>query len=514
MTGSDPFSKPSKSSLWMSADRHPLIAQGLRKQQVLGRAIAKSSSLVRAAGTSQQRLKGKLESSDGFDSSADTSRFDPNARNSYVDSFTLKRLKQGQRVEVTVTSRQFNPVIKLVNDRTRRSVLYGDNIGSTDPKSIFFNTNSRLTFTVQRQAKYSIKVSSLSARESGNYQVKFRFVKAQPTSDFNFFYGSGLTNAAAAVSQAISSRYPQGVAQPVFADVANLGGTSTRLDVVQAPEVWAQGFTGQGVTIAIIDDGVDYSHPALQNNIWNNAREIANNGIDDDRNGFVDDTLGWNFVDNNNDPSDRSLDGHGTHVAGIAAANGDEVKGVAFNAKIMPIKVLDNDGGSDLDIAKGIQYAVNNGAKVINMSLGGEGSSLAPELIEALQLAKRSGVTVMIASGNERQSGGALKPGNPARFAAVQDLGIAVGAVDDRRFLFEDSNPAGEQRLNFLVAPGVSVRSTLPGGEYGFLSGTSMATPHVAGVVALMLSANPSLTVDQIEDILARTARQDVRLTP
>jgi subtilisin len=493
----------------ISTDRHSLFSK-----LETGRAIVRTSRLVRAAGGSQQRFQGKLESSDGFDPNADKSGFDPNARNSYADNFTLKRLKSGQRVEVTVASRQFNPVIKLVNDWTRRSVLYGDNIGSTDPESIFFNTNSRLTFTVQRRAKYSIRVSSLSARESGNYQIKFRFVKEQPASDFNFFYGSGLVNAAAAVSQAIASRYPQGVAQPTFADVANLGETLTRLDVVQAPEVWAQGFTGQGVTIAIIDDGVDYNHPALKNNIWSNTREVANNGIDDDGNGFIDDILGWNFIDNNNDPSDRSLDGHGTHVAGIAAANGDEVKGVAFNAKIMPIKVLASDGGSDLDIAKGVQYAVKNGAKVINMSLGGEGSLVAPELIEALQLAKRSGVTVVIASGNERQSGGALKPGNPARFAAVQDLGIAVGAVDDERFLFEDSNPAGIQRSNFLVAPGVSVRSTFPGGEYGYLSGTSMATPHVAGVVALMLSANPSLTVDQIEDILARTASQNVRLTP
>ena len=511
MTGSFPLSKP---SAWISTDRQSMFARQEFGNQRVGQAIAKSNSIVRAEGILKRRIKGKLENSDGVDLSADSSGFDPNARNSYADNFTLKQLKTGQRVEVRVTARQFNPVLKLVNDRTRRSVLYGDNIGSTDPESIFFNTNARLTFTAQHWAKYSIRVSSLSARESGNYQIEFRFVNAQPASDFNFFYGSGLVNAAAAVSQAIASRSPQGVAQPAFVDAANLGGTLTRLDVVQAPEVWAQGFTGQGVTIAIIDDGVDYNHPALQNNIWINTREVANNGIDDDGNGFIDDGLGWNFIGNNNDPSDRSLDGHGTHVAGIAAANGAEVKGVAFNAKIMPIKVLGNNGGSDLNIAKGIHYAVNNGAKVINMSLGGEGSLLAPELIEALQLAKRSGVTVVIASGNERQSGGALKPGNPARFAAVQDLGIAVGAVDDRRFLLEDSNPAGEQRFNFLVAPGVSVRSTLPGGEYGFLSGTSMATPHVAGVVALMLSANPNLTVDQIEDILAKTASRDVRLTP
>jgi subtilisin len=464
--------------------------------------MAKSSSLIRASG-SRKSIQGKLESSDGFDPSADVSAFDPNGRNSYRDDFKLKKLKPGQRVEVTVTSRKFNPVVKLVNAKTRRSILYGDNIGSTDPDSLFFNANARLTFTVQRGARYVLRVSSLKARESGNYQVKLRVVKAQPAG-FNFFYGSGLVNAAAAVALASD--------RPSFPEVADLGEGS--LDLVQAPEVWAQGFTGQGVTIAVIDDGVDYTHPALRDNIWENVREIARNGIDDDGNGFVDDTLGWNFVDNNNDPSDRSFDGHGTHVAGIAAANGDEIKGVAFNAKIMPIKVLGNAGGSDEDIARGIRYAVNNGAKVINMSLGGDSPVIAPELVAALQGAKQAGVTVVIAAGNERQSGGALKPGNPARFAAMQDLGIAVGALDNGRFLFEDSNPAGTQRLNYLVAPGVDVRSTLPGGGYGLLSGTSMSTPHVAGVVALMLSANPNLTIDRIEDILAVTASQTVKLTP
>jgi subtilisin family serine protease len=492
MSDLSPLSKPSAiSPESFQSKNQPLLTQT-------------KNTLIRATGT-QKRIKGKLESSDRLDPNADFSAFDPNARNSYADDFTLKKLKPGQRVEVRVTARNFNPIVKLINQKTQRSILYGDNIGSTDPDSLFYNQNSRLTFTVQRGAKYALRVSSLSARESGNYQIKLKFLKPQPA-DFNFFYGSGLVNASAAVSQSI--------ARSPFAEVADLGDDSTRLDVLQAPEAWAQGFTGQGVTIAIIDDGVDYNHPALSNNIWNNTREIANNGIDDDKNGFIDDALGWNFVDNNNDPNDRSFDGHGTHVAGIAAANGDEIKGVAFNAKIMPIKVLGSEGGSDVNIAKGIRYAINNGAKVINLSLGGDSPILAPELIEAFQVAKQAGVAIVVAAGNERQSGGAIKPGNPALFAAAQDLGIAAGAIDNGRFLFEDSNPAGTQRLNYLVAPGVTIRSTLPGGGYGLLSGTSMATPHIAGTIALMLSANPNLTVDQIEDILTTTARRDVKLTP
>jgi subtilisin len=448
------------------------------------------------------KFKGRLESSDPFDSNAESSSFDPNFRNAYADDFKLKGFKSGQRVEIAIAAPQFDSVIKLVNARTGRSILYGDNRGiNTNTQDV--NTNSRLTFTVQPKAKYLLRISSLTARETGNYKVKLRFSKPE-SSDFNFFYGSGLVNAAAAVSQVVRR-------ESSFTDVTNLGENLTRLDVVQAPEAWAQGYTGQGITIAIIDDGVDYTHSDLRNNIWRNEKEIAGNGIDDDRNGFIDDTLGWNFVDNNNDPLDRSADGHGTHVAGTAAASQGEATGVAFNAKIMPIKVIGDGGASDTDIAKGIRYAVNNGAKVINLSLGGEAPLLASDLTEALQFAQQSGVTVVIASGNERQSDGAFKPGNPALFAAAADLGIAVGAVDDRRFLFEDGNPAGKQRLNYVVAPGVSVRSTLPGGGYGFLSGTSMATAHVSGVVALMLSANPNLTPGQIREILMATGDRNVR---
>jgi subtilisin len=447
------------------------------------------------------KLRGSLDSSDRFDPNAETSGLDPNFRNTYADDFVLKRLKRGQRIEVSIVAPQFDAVIKLINARSGRSILYGDNRGlNFNTQKV--NTNSRLTFTVQPKTKYRLRITSLTARETGTYKIKLRYLKPEPA-DFNFFSGSGLVNAAAAVAQVIG--------RSDFSDVPNLGGVLTRLDVLQAPEVWAQGYTGQGVTIAIIDDGVDYTHPDLQDNIWSNDREIANNGVDDDRNGFVDDVRGWNFVENNNDPMDRSSDGHGTHVAGSAAARQGEDTGVAYDAKIMPIRVIGNQGASDTDIALGIRYAIANGAKVINLSLGGESPFLAPELTEALQVAQQAGVTVLIAAGNERQTDGAFRPGNPALFAATQDLGIAIGAVDDRKVLFEDSNPAGRQRLNYVVATGVSVRSTVPGGGADFLSGTSMATAHVSGVVALMLSANPALTPAQIRQILVATGDRTVR---
>jgi subtilisin family serine protease len=490
----NPLFAQSKSQVWRSLSPLNGDPRGTNRAVKVARPNRASGML---------KLKGRLENGDPFDENAESSGFDPNFRNAYADDFRLRRFKQGERVEIAIAAPRFDSVIKLINARTGRTILYGDNRGF-NLNSQAVNTNSRLTFTVQPKTKYLLRISSLSARETGNYKIKLRYVQPA-SSDFDFFYGSGLVNAAAAVAR-VTGREASS-----FPSVNDVGGLLTRLDVVQAPEVWAQGYTGQGITIAIIDDGVDYTHPDLRNNIWNNSKEIANNGIDDDRNGFVDDIRGWNFVENNNDPSDLSTDGHGTHVAGTAAASQGSATGVAYNAKIMPIRVIGNQGAFDTDIAQGIRYAVNNGAKVINMSLGGDSPILAPELTEALLFAKQEGVTVLIASGNERQSDGAIKPGNPALFAASQDLGIAIGAVDDRRFLFEDGNPAGNQQLNFVVAPGVSVRSTLPSGDYGFLSGTSMSTAHVSGVVALMLSANPNLTPAQVREILMATSDRNVR---
>ena len=456
--------------------------------QSLSRQVRQASgSRVRVSAGRSQRFSGSLDRQD---------RFDPNLDGAYADDFVLRRLKPGQRVEVTVNAQRMDPVVQLINARTGDIVLEGENISP-------LSRNARMTFAVQPRGRYLVRVSSNFPRETGNYGVKFRFFDAQPTNSFNFFYGSGLVDASAAVAAAIG--------QPTFPEVGDRGEDFLGADLIRATEVWEQGFTGQGVTIAILDDGVDYLHPDLRDNIWTNTREVADNGLDDDGNGYIDDIVGWNFVDNTNNPTDLSFDGHGTHVAGVAAANGSTIKGIAYNAKIMAIKVIGNQGAFDRDIAQGVQYAVRNGAKVINMSLGGETEALAPELEEALNFAAQSGVTVVIASGNERQSGGTLRPSNPALFAAARDLGIAVGAVDYSRQLFLDGNPAGRQDLNYVVAPGVEVRSTTPNASYRFLSGTSMATPHVAGVAALMLSANPTLTPSQIYAVLEATARKEVR---
>jgi|GEM_PF-1864453 len=323
---------------------------------------------------------------------------------------------------------------------------------------------------------------------------------------FNATYGYGLVNAAAAVAQSL--------AQPTFADVPNLGGNQWGNDLVNAPEVWAQGFTGQGVTVAVIDSGVDINHVDLTDNIWTNPGEIAGNGIDDDGNGFIDDVNGWNFGNGgNNNVLPGTTDpgqGHGTHVAGTIAAmdNNLGATGVAHDAQIMAIRMGDVVTGTDGigryrnrgNLANAIRYAVDNGANVINMSLRWRDSTA---LGDALAYAAANNVITIMSAGN---SGASSPDQAPARYAT--QFGISVGAVDRNGNIWSDSNRAGsDSNMEHVVAPGVDVFSTIPGNRYqGGWQGTSMAAPHIAGVVALMLSANPNLNHTQVRQILTDSA--------
>lgn len=487
----------------LASDLTSSALTGYWEKRRLSRAASPSSAFsARATGRvtqsairPKQTAKGALTQSDAYRSGLA----------SYVDEYQLKGIKAGQVTQISLKSRALDGHLQLINARTRRTLLYGED-SSTD------NSDARLVFTAKAGVKYLVRISTSqksssdfrAASRTGSYRLQ---VRSLPTdSDFNFFYGSGLVNASAAVAQALG-------ASP-FADVADLGGDRWRLDQINAPEVWAQGYSGQGVTVAVLDGGVDYLHPDLQKNIWTNSGEIAGNGIDDDRNGFIDDTRGWNFIDNTNDPINSPLDGHGTHIAGAIAANG-QITGVAYSAKIMPIKVINSGTTSDTTVAQGIRYAVQNGARVINISLGKEpGAGISSDFEEALQFAHQAGAVVVLAAGNRRQTLGALQPDNPAAYAASNRIGIAIGATDKTGTLSLSSNPAG-RRSHFLVAPGVSIRSTTPNGEYASYTGTSMAAPHVAGVAALLLSANPNLTAAQVQDLLITTAnRQGASLSP
>ncbi|MEG4802882.1 S8 family serine peptidase [Microcoleus sp. ARI1-B5] len=349
------------------------------------------------------------------------------------------------------------------------------------------------------------------------------------TPGYNSFFGYGNINAAAAVARAAGrSTYP---------DVPDITGAVPNNNVsdlnrINAPEVWNQGITGKGIIVAVLDTGVDVKHPDLAKNIWVNSREIAGNGVDDDNNGFVDDVNGYNFSDNTPDPSPVSGENaswHGTHVAGTIAGlkngaqddvNGDkyDITGVAYDAQIMAVRVLGGKGGAGKfanPVAAGIDYAVKNGAKVINMSLGVRGSDAQqppdqPATRAALERARQAGVSVVaISAGNNRNKfpeGEVTRPALPSRLSQ-NNLAISVGALDSKNLQFADfSNPAGVDPINFISAPGVDVLSAKSGNTYGLSDGTSMAAPHVAGVMALMLQANPNLSPSQLEQILIQTA--------
>ena len=326
----------------------------------------------------------------------------------------------------------------------------------------------------------------------------------QPGTYYAKVYGAG---GAQNPNYSLTISPPAAVSAPVtmFPDVAYFGGSQDwSVNAINAPEAWAQGYTGQGVVVAVVDTGVQFNHPDLNSQIYINTGEIGGNGIDDDHNGYVDDTSGWDFYSNDNYADDGN--GHGTHVAGIvaAAANGFGATGVAPGAKIMPIRVLGSDGsGSTNSVAAGIRYAVDNGADIINLSLGGPLSSV---IQTAIQYAQQRNVLVVSAAGNESAS----LPTYPARLSASLSNVISVGAYSSAGAIASFSNDVGTSAAVQVDAPGVSIYSTYLNGQYARLSGTSMAAPQVAGLAALALSANSSLTAAQLRTLIVAGTSQAI----
>ena len=258
---------------------------------------------------------------------------------------------------------------------------------------------------------------------------------------------------------------------------------------------WRQ-VTGGETVVAIVDSGVDVSHRDLAPNIWTNAGEIPGNGADDDHNGYVDDVNGYDFVDRDGNPADAN--GHGTHVAGIVGARGDNGlggSGVAQRVRMMAVRVLDaNAAGTTDNVAKGIRYAVDNGAKIVNLSLAGP--SAGTELENAVAYAHSRGVLIVAAAGNQGRDLGAA-PAFPVSLA--DDFVIGVAAINSQLHLADISNyGAGAD----IAAPGADILSTAVGGGYEWRTGTSMAAPAVAGTLALIAAARPDLGAEGLRDSL------------
>ena len=277
---------------------------------------------------------------------------------------------------------------------------------------------------------------------------------------------------------------------------------------IEADKVWQRGYTGQGTVVAVVDTGVDTDHPDLVDNIWRNEGETnCHDGIDNDQNGYIDDCIGWDFGDNDNDPNPDLRSGiayHGSHVAGIIAAAHDNsgVVGVAPEAEIMPVKSFPDGGfAQTTTVVNAIQYAWQNGADVISVSIGRKDacSGIERSVIDA---AMNAGSLVVTSSGNADPANGLIIPFSNA--PAVCDKSIAVGATDIDKSVPEYSNYFNNM-VN-VVAPGGSsanmIISADPDGGYMGSSGTSMATPHISGIAALLFSKNPLYTPQDVASLL------------
>jgi large repetitive protein len=277
----------------------------------------------------------------------------------------------------------------------------------------------------------------------------------------------------------------------------NTGQTGGANDAdIDAEEAWNVQRGSRQIIVGVIDTGIDYNHEDLQANMWRNLGEIPNNNTDDDNNGYVDDYYGWDFLYEDKDPFDDNQ--HGTHVAGTIGAVGNNfrgVVGVSWRVSLMALKFLDGQGsGSTSDAIEAIVYASDMGANILNNSWGGGGESQA--LKDAIIYAMNKGVLFVAAAGNDGKNTD-QDPNYPSNYNVENVISVAASTDNDKLAGFSNY---GEKTVD-LAAPGEFIYSTVPNNRYASLSGTSMATPHVAGAAALIWANYPS---DSWEDVKFR----------
>jgi thermitase len=247
---------------------------------------------------------------------------------------------------------------------------------------------------------------------------------------------------------------------------------------IDAPAAW--GTRTSCAKVAILDTGIDTDHPDLAPNVYKSA-DKPNNGKDDDKNGYVDDTYGWNVIKGKGSGEDD--DGHGTHVSGIVAGRGNNANGVAgvcWSAKLVAVKFMNSKGkGSTSDAISGIDYAVKNGLKIVNCSFGSSSKSSA--LHDAVDYAQDHNVLLVVAAGNDSENID-KHPIYPASYSDSNILAVAASTSDDTLASFSNF---GSENVD-VAAPGDSILSTYLGGGYKVLSGTSMAAPYAAGTAAML----------------------------
>ena len=312
---------------------------------------------------------------------------------------------------------------------------------------------------------------------------------------------------------------PLFVKQWYLHNIGQTGGPSG-IDI-KAVAAWQKVFSSKAITVAVVDSGVDVAHPDLKDHIWINSKEIAGNGIDDEGNGYIDDINGWNFFQGNNLPAD--LDGHGTHVAGTIGASSNNnvgITGIAWGSPLMAVKVLPSEEeridtpGEANAIAYGIRYAADNGAKIINLSLGSDNDDL--ELREAVIYAASKGALLITAAGNDNKSDeksigwpsnyNKIVPNNLINIGSTNELGLKSGFSnfgDSVDLLAPGGKGDPDERPNGSAADIISTEK----GSYQYSFGTSMATPVVSGSAALVWALNPAWNAETVIKILINSAR-------
>lgn len=274
---------------------------------------------------------------------------------------------------------------------------------------------------------------------------------------------------------------------------------------VRAAEAWQEGVGSKNIVVAVIDTGVDVAHSDLKDNIWVNKKEVPGNQKDDDGNGYVDDIHGYDFAEDDSDPTDKTSTqnpGHGTHCAGILGAVGDNGKGISGMSQrvsIMAVRFLNENGAGDLmNAVKAIDYAANNGAHIMSASWGAAvPASQAKPITEAISRANDKGVLFIAAASNDGKNNDRFEV-YPANTPLPNVITVAASTNSDTKPSWSNY---GQAKVS-VAAPGEEIYSTVPNEKYQNLSGTSMATPLVSGLAALMLSHRTDLTPVDVKALL------------
>lgn len=401
-------------------------------------------------------------------------------------------------------------VIVVMNTGAERSVtLYNnpfDGLGIADSECIFEKSHGPVSLFSRNNATRILK---LTLEEKGADKVLETIDRLNSLPQVKYAEPNYILKPFAEVTEPpIVTNSPIVTEPPTVNDPLYLDGSQQALNLIGADKVWDFDIDCSEVVVGIVDSGIQLNHEDLQNNIWINTREIPDDGIDNDENGYIDDTNGWDFGDNDNDPTYAFA--HGVHVAGIVSAVTNNNKGVASlarNAKLAALKIFDSHGGAELsDAIEAFNYAKDNNITILNNSWGLFifSEEIEAELKSIEEVIKNTPEILYVCAAGNTDS--APEPDNdktpiyPASYSEHYDNVISVANTTLEDTLANDSH-YGKNSVD-MAAPGSNIMSTYSGGGYFVLSGTSMSAPMIASAAAVMKAFKPDITPAEIKQIL------------